>query len=342
MQNFEQLRDLLATPKRIVITSHANPDGDALGSSLGLYHYLKQFGHKITVIMPTEMPSFLNWMTDFDQILVYENTRSFSTKILKQAEIIFCLDYNGLDRIEGMKSLVGNSKAYKVMIDHHIEPEGFAQAVLSDTTASSTCQLIYEFVEMLEDTENLDIDALNALYVGILTDTGGFRYATSARLFRIVANLLEKGIDNNKLTDLVFNSYTVKSFNLLAYCISNCLELIDDCNTGIIAISQVDHRRFNIQRGDLEGVVNFILKIRKMRCAVLITERRDIVKLSMRSKADFSVQKICSEHFNGGGHKNASGGAIKKPFPEVIQLFKDIIRNDYKNELTKELVIEVS
>lgn len=341
MQNFEQLQDILSTPKRIVITSHANPDGDALGSSLGLYHYLKKQGHRITVIMPTEMPHFLNWMKDFDKVLVYENIRTFSSTILKEAEVIFALDYNGLGRIEGMSSLVGNSKAYKVMIDHHIEPEDFCHAVLSDTTASSTCQLIYEFIEMLGGLEDLDNSALNALYVGILTDTGGFRYATSARLFRIVANMLEKGIDNNKLTDLVFNSYTVKSFNLLAYCISDCLELMEDCNTGIIAISQADHRKYNIQRGDLEGVVNFILKIRKMRCAALITERRDIVKLSLRSKGDFSVQKICSEHFNGGGHKNASGGAIKKPFKEVIAQFKTIINEQYKDELTKELVVEL-
>lgn len=343
MQNFEQLKDLLARPKRIVITSHANPDGDALGASLGLFHYLKKQNsqHRITIIMPTEMPQFLNWMRDFDQVLVYENTRNFSAKILKDAEMIFALDYNDLARIEGMSSLVGNSKAYKVMIDHHIEPKDFCHAMLSDTSAGSTCQLVYEFIELMGDKQLMDVTILNALYVGILTDTGGFRYATSARLFRIVANMLENGVDNNKLTDLVFNSYTVKSFNLLAYCISECLELMEDCNTGIITISQADHKKYNIQRGDLEGVVNFILKIRKMRCAALITERRDIVKLSLRSKGDFSVQKICAEHFNGGGHKNASGGASKKPFNEVIAQFKSVIRDQYKEELTQKLVVEL-
>ena len=150
------------------------------------------------------------------------------------------------------------------LIDHHIDPDDFCQAVLSDVTASSTCQLVYEFIEMMDDLDQLDSDILNALYVGILTDTGGFRYATSARLFRIVASMLESGIDNNKLTDLVFNSYSVKSFNLLAYCISHCLEIMDDYNTGIITISYADHKKYNIQRGDLEGVVNFILKIRKI------------------------------------------------------------------------------
>jgi len=342
MKNLEQVKTLLSSPQRIVITAHANPDGDAIGSSLGLYNYLIQKGHTVSMIMPTEKPQFLNWMAGFDKVGVFETNRENLTAIVKKADIIFALDYNGLGRIDAMASLVGDSKAYKIMIDHHINPEDFAQAMLSDTSASSTCQLVYEFVEMLGDGDLLNMACLNALYVGILTDTGGFRYATSARLFRIVANMLEKGIDNNKLTDLVFNSYTIKSFNLLAHCISpNSIELMEDCNTGIIALSQADHRAFNIQRGDLEGVVNFILKIRKMRCAALITERADIVKISMRSKGDFSVQKICAKHFNGGGHKNASGGAIKKPFTEVVEMFKQLIREEYKGELTKELVIEL-
>ena len=340
MQNFETLKSLLSSPKRIVITAHANPDGDALGSSLGLYHYLKQLGHRITVIMPTEIPDFLSWMKDYDQVLVYENTRLFSSNIVKEAEIIFALDYNSLSRTELMRSVLKESTAFKVMIDHHLDPDDFCQAVLSDTTASSTCQLVYEFIEMMGDATLFNKDILNALYVGILTDTGGFRYATSSRLFNIVASMLEYGIDNNKLSDLVFNAYTVKSFNLLAYCISECLEIMEDCNTGIIALSQADHKKYNIQRGDLEGVVNFILKIQKIRCAVLITERREIVKLSMRSKGDFSVQEICANYFNGGGHKNASGGAMKKPLKFVVNTFKELIQTEYKAELTKDVVLE--
>lgn len=335
MQNLAQLKEVLSTPKQILITSHTNPDGDALGSSLALYHYLKKKGHRVTIVIPTELPEFLNWMQDFDKVLVFETTQTFSTQIIKQAEVIFALDYNGLGRIEGMGALVKESKAYKVLIDHHLDPEDFANAVLSDTSASSTCQLIYEFLEMMGEADNIDIDILNALYVGILTDTGGFHYATSARLFHVVAKMMEKGVDSNKISDLVFNSYTIKSFTLLAHCIANCLELMEDCNTGIISVSQADHRKFNIQRGDLEGIVNYVLKIRQMRCAALITERKDMVKISLRSKGDFSVQEICSKYFNGGGHKNASGGSIQKPFKEVIQMFKELIVNEYKVELTK-------
>lgn len=340
-QNLDQLATLLSSPKKIVITAHANPDGDALGSSLGLYHYLKQLGHRLTIIMPTEMPQFLNWMKNFDQILVYENTRTFSQQIIKEADIIFALDYNALSRLEQMRGAVKDSKAYKAMIDHHLEPQDFCQAMFSDTTASSTCELVYRFIELLEDKDKLNTEILNALYVGILTDTGGLRYATSPRLFRIVADMLERGVDNNKLTDLVFNSYTVKRFNLLGFCIAQRLEFLEDCNTGIIALSQADHKKYNISRGDLEGVVNFILKIRKIRCAVLIAERHDIVKLSMRSKGDFSVQEVCSTYFNGGGHKNASGGAVKKPFQEVIEQFRTVIRTHYKEALTQEVVVQL-
>lgn len=335
MQNFEQLKELLSTPKRIVITSHANPDGDALGSSLGLYHYLATKGHRLTIIMPTPMPSFLNWMPDYDKILVYETTLSISKQIIEKADIIFSLDYNSLSRIETMEAPIREAKAYKVMIDHHLDPDDFADAVLSDITASSACELVYRFIEMLEDLDSLDQKALDAIFVGLLTDTGGFSYATSPRLFRIVADMLERGVNNNVLTDLVFNAYSIKRFELLGYCIYECLELIKEANTGFIVLTQEDYRKFNIQRGDLEGVVNFILRIRQIRCAAIITERRDIVKLSLRSKGDFSVQAICSKYFNGGGHLNASGGVSRANLKETVALFKKVILEEYKEELTK-------
>ncbi|MCP4443051.1 MAG: hypothetical protein GY810_29445 [Aureispira sp.] len=335
MQNFEQLRELLSSPKRIVITSHANPDGDALGSSLGLYHYLATKGHRLTVIMPTPMPSFLNWMPEYDKILVYDATMTISKQIIEKAEIIFSLDYNSLSRIDSMEGALRDAKGYKVMIDHHLDPDDFADAMLSDTTASSACELVYQFIDMLEDLDSLNAKALDSIFVGLLTDTGGFRYATSPRLFRIVADMLERGVNNNVLTDLVFNSYTTKRFKLLGYCIYECLELLKEANTGLIVLTQADYKRYNIQRGDLEGVVNFILRIRQIRCAAIITERRDIVKLSLRSKGDFSVQAICSKYFNGGGHLNASGGASRKSLRETVDLFKKVILEEYKEELTK-------
>lgn len=336
MIQFDSLREKLLGPvQRIVITSHANPDGDAIGSSVGMYCYLKSLGHEVSMIMPTEMPMMLDFMAYFDEVIIFENARKQSAQLIDRADIIFVLDYNSLSRVDDMEPLLRKSGAYKAMIDHHIGPEDICQSILSDTSASSTCQLVYEWIEQMEAADQIGIEALNALYVGILTDTGGFRHATSPRLFRVVAKMLERGVDNNRMSDLVFNAYTTNSFNLLAFCISQRMEILDDCNTGIIALSQQDHQDFQIKRGDLEGVVNFILKIRKIRCAALITERIGIVKLSLRSKGDFSVQKICKEHFNGGGHFNASGGSSRQPFHTVVQRFKELVQTTYKDELTQ-------
>lgn len=335
MKNIEALQQLLGSQQKIVITAHANPDGDAIGSSLGMYFYLKALSQtSVSIIMPTAMPDNLSWMNGFDNIMIYDNQSSICNKYLEEATIIFSLDYNGLNRIETMQHALKKSAAFKVMIDHHMHPEDFCDAVLSDTTASSTCQLVYEFIQMMEHNELLNLDILNALYVGILTDTGGFRHATSARLFKIVGEFLEHGVNNNQLSDWVFNDHSIKSFKLFAHCISNRLEIWEQVNTGVIVIDQEDHQNFNIQRGDLEGIVNFALKIRKLKCAVMITERKDIVKLSMRSKDDFSVQEICSKHFNGGGHKNASGGSMKISLGEVVEKLKKILHEEYLEQLS--------
>ncbi len=337
MNNFQEhiqdIQHFLQTPKRIVITSHANPDGDALGSALGLYHYLKQYGHTIMVVMPTELPDFLEWMPDFKHVVVAENQSTLVQQAIANAQIIFSLDYNSLSRVNEVGTWIGESPAYKIMIDHHLDPDDFATARLWRTSSSSTCELIYDFFEYLGVLDNVPHDAWNCVYVGLLTDTGGFRYATSPRLFRVVADMLERGVDNNLINDLVFNAYTIKRFRLLAYCAYQRLELLEDINTGIIALSKNDHDLWDIKRGDLEGVVNFILKIKQLKVAALITERKDAVKLSLRSKGSFSVQSICSQHFHGGGHLNASGGSSPDNLQKTVQRLKDILYANYKEEL---------
>ncbi len=333
MINFDELQERLQSPQNILISSHANPDGDALGSSLALYHYLSDLGHRVNVIMPTEMPDFLDWMPGYDKIWIYEKQSSNCQRIIEQADIIFSLDYSALARVEQMEQLLREAKAYKVMIDHHIDPEDFAQAMLWRTSASSTCELIYEYFELCQALDKVSMKAYECLYVGLLTDTGRFQYATSPRLFRIVADLAERGLNINYISDMVFNSYNYKRFRLLGYSIYERLELLEDINTGIIALDQEDHRKYNIQRGDLEGIVNFILRIRQMRCAVLITERKDRVKLSFRSKGNFSVQEICQKYFNGGGHFNASGGQTREPFADTLQKVKDLLYGEYKEGL---------
>jgi phosphoesterase RecJ-like protein len=334
MTNFEQLKKKLESPKKIVITAHANPDGDALGSALALYHYLEKKGHRISVIMPTEMPDFLDWMPGYNHIWVYERQQPQCARMVKNADIIFHLDYSQLARVEQMEHLLAKADAYKVMIDHHMYPDDFADAVLWRTSASSTCELIYDFYTLFDDLDEVPMLAFECLYVGLLTDTGRFQHATNPHLFRIVADLTERGLNTNYITDNVTNSYTYKRFKLLGYSIYESLELLEDINTGIIVLDQEDHKKYNIKRGDLEGVVNFILRIRHIKCAILITERKDRVKISMRSKGSFSVQEICSKHFNGGGHLNASGGQTKDSLEDTVAKMKEVLYTEYKDVLS--------
>lgn len=336
MTNFEQLKQLLDSPKNILITSHANPDGDAIGSSLALYHYLITLGHRVNVIMPTEMPDFLDFMPGYDKIFIYEKQYESCHRIVEMSDIIFALDYNHFNRTEQMEQLLTSAKAYKVMIDHHIGPDSFPQAMLWRTSASSTCELIYDFFELCGALDKVPMQAYEAMYVGILTDTGRFQYATSPRLFRIVADLTERGLNTNYISDMVSNSYTYKRFRLMGYSIYERLELLEDVNTGIIVLTQEDHRVYNIQRGDLEGIVNFILRIRQMKCAILVTERKDRVKLSFRSKGNFSVQEICSKYFNGGGHLNASGGQTKESLNDTMKKLKELLYSEYREALAAE------
>lgn len=335
MENIQELKQLLSYPKDIVITSHRNPDGDAIGSSMALYQYLTRcLGHQVTVIVPSEYPANLAWMPATDKILIYDISPEESKKEVEKADIIFCLDFNSLDRIDKLGDIIASLKTPKVMIDHHLFPDPFADYVLSDTSASSTCELIYDFMDMLGETGKIDPDIAEAMYTGILTDTGSFKYAISPKLFRIVASLLEKGVDDLKLQDLIFNSLYEKHLRLLGYCLDQRMEILPEYKTGIITLTKDDYAHFDIKRGDTEGIVNYLLKLKDIKLAAFITEQPTIVKLSLRSKGDFNVQEITKKHFRGGGHKNAAGGASFKGLRYTIKKFKGLLP-DYKEELNK-------
>ena len=332
MENIKDLKLLLSIPKDIAITSHRNPDGDAIGSSLALYHYLKRHGHSVSVIFPSEYPDNFAWMPDADKILIHDIEPEDANNVLKRADIIFSLDYNALERVDKMGEVIGAAKATKVLIDHHLYPENFADFVLSDTTASSTCELIYDFLEMLEDKRGIDTTVGECMMTGILTDTGSFKYSTSPKLFRIVAELLERGVDDYIIQDLIFNSATEKQLRILGHVLNNRMEILPEYKTGIITLTKQDYEHFDIQRGDTEGIVNHILMLKNVKVAVFIHEQPTIVKLSMRSKGDFSVQEICRKHFRGGGHKNASGGASYSSLAVTINKFKKLLP-EYKEQL---------
>lgn len=338
MENISELKELLSSPKNIVITSHRNPDGDAIGSSLGLKHFLTKLNHKVTVAFPSEYPDFVSFLPDARYILIHDANPDFVEKALDEADIVFALDFNALSRIDSMGDYIAQNckETTKVLIDHHLEPENFANYTLSDTTASSTCELVYEFVMQLDWEEHVDKRIGTCLFTGILTDTGSFKYSTSPRLYTIASKLKALGVDDYSLQFELFNSQNEKQLRLLSYCLSNqSMEIFHEYNAGIIVLSKSDYEYFNIQRGDTEGIVNFILRIKNIRFAALITEQPKIVKLSLRSKGNFSVQEIAQKYFKGGGHKNASGGISYQTLRGTVEKFKKILPK-YKEELTKD------
>ena len=332
MENIAALKEFLKEPRDIAIVSHRNPDGDAIGSSLGLFHYLDQFLHSIKVIVPSEFPAFLAWMPNVHDIMVYDIDPEDTTRCLQNADVIFCLDFNSLDRIDKVGDVIDPLNCVKVMIDHHLYPEHFADYMLSDTTASSTCELVYDFIGLMGDHHRVNPDIAECLYTGILTDTGSFKYATSAKLFRIAGALLDVGIKDIKIQDLVFNSLTEKHLRIMGHVFHNRMEILPEYHTAIIVLTKKDYEYFDIQRGDTEGLVNMLLKMRDIKMAVFIHEQPTITKISLRSKGDFSVQEICQKHFKGGGHRNAAGGYSYIGLRPTVGKFKSILP-EYKEAL---------
>ncbi|MCB0519443.1 MAG: bifunctional oligoribonuclease/PAP phosphatase NrnA [Lewinellaceae bacterium] len=325
MDKINALKSLLAIPKDIVITSHRNPDGDAIGSSLGLKHYLEQLGHTVKVVFPSEFPNFLGWMQGAGDIIIYDVSPEEAKSALEKPDLVFCLDFNSLERIDKMGELIGYLKCPKVLIDHHLFPEPFADFELHDITASSTSELVYDFIILLADKQHLNKTIAECLFTGILTDTGSFKYATSPKLFRLVADLLELGVDDTRIQNLVFNCMEEKHLRLLGYVLNTRMEILEEYRTAIISLSKQDYEKYTIQRGDTEGLVNYLLMMKNVTMAAFIHEQPTITKISLRSKGDFSVQEIARQHFKGGGHKNASGGYSYIGLRPTIKKFKSIL-----------------
>lgn len=321
----EEIKGLLSVPQSITILTHRNPDGDALGSSLALKHFLVNYNHVVKVILPSEYPTNFAYLKGVDDCLVYDLARDTALNAIKSADIIFCLDFNALDRIDKMGLEVEESRAKKILIDHHLDPEPFADYIFSDTSASSTCELVHKFIYDLNGEKFIDDSIGEALFTGIITDTGSFKYSTNAKTYRVAADLKEKGVDDYTLQDNIFNTFTEKQLRLLGHSLANRLEVIPEYSAGIIALTKKDYLDFDIQRGDTEGIVNYILMLDGIKVAAFIREQPTIVKLSLRSKGDISVQEMARNHFNGGGHKNASGGAAYAKLNDIVERFKKVL-----------------
>jgi bifunctional oligoribonuclease and PAP phosphatase NrnA len=336
MQHLQSFREFMAQPRKAVIVTHYKPDADALGSSLGLAGYLIKKGHQVQVITPSDYPEFLHWMPGNDKVLVYEKSKeSVISEITATADIIFCLDFSSLDRIHDLTSFVKQSEAKKVLIDHHLDPENFADFNFWEVQSASTAGLVFNLIANLQDTSSIDEDIANCLYAGLMTDTGGFRHSnTRYEEFAIAGELVKLGANPTKVSKLIYDTNSLERLRLMGFVLSEKLKVLPEYNTAYMVLSKDELKSFGSQTGDTEGLVNYGLSIKDIRLSVMIYERKDNVKLSFRSLGNFSVNDLARKHFEGGGHKNAAGGSSELTLHQTLQKFLEVLP-EYKNQLNE-------
>ena len=328
---FPQLRD----PKNVVITTHQKPDGDAMGSSLGLFHFLKQLGHSVTVVSPTNWADFLDWMPSTKLVLDYERQTEEANELIDKADWIFCLDFNTLSRTKRMEENLANATGIRILIDHHQEPqiEKFAYGV-SSTNKSSTCEMVYDLIMDSGNEAFINESVAECLYSGVMTDTGSFRFpSTSASVHRMVATLKDKGLQHSRVHEALFDNYLENRFRFIGHILLNRMEIFYEYNTALIAVNQQDLIKYDIITGDTEGLVNYPLSIKGIKLAVIVIDRGEERKCSFRSKGSFDVNTFARKYFNGGGHFNAAGGQSKEPLDAVVAKFKEAMTEN-KDQLS--------
>ena len=328
------LKKILSNPKKVVIVPHKNPDGDAMGSTLGLCNYLKKLGHSAMVIAPNDYPEFLKWIPGTKDVLIHEENTSVAEAHISQADLIFTLDFNALHRCGTMEIPIENSAAIKVMIDHHQQPDDYATYVYSDVSICSTCEMVYHFIEMMDDLEHIDVAIGEALYTGIMTDTASFRFSlTTSTTHRVIAHLIDVGVEKTHIHNAVYDTNSFGRLQLMG-CALNNLKFLEPFKTAYISLTNKELDSHDFQKGDTEGLVNYGLSLKGAKFAVIFIEHKQegIIKISFRSKGDFDVNTFARTHFNGGGHKNASGGRSNLNLEDTIAKFISIL-SEYKSEL---------
>lgn len=319
-----ELKIFLQKPRKIFIASHRNPDGDALGSTLAFFHYLSQYGHEVSMAFPSEFPSIYSWMPGSDQILIYDHQSEEVNKCIANADLFIFVDANNLSRIDKMGLEMQKYTTPMFLVDHHLDPDLSSQYFYAYPGESSSCDLVFDVLTSWEQKEYIEnTDIAKCLYTGILTDTGTFSYNTSPKLFEKISRLMLAPFNHIEIQNRINNELPEKNLRLLGYCLYHRMEIMPEYRTGIIFLTKSDFEKFNIQRGDAEGIVNYILKIENIDIAVLFTQQPTITKISFRSLGDYSVEEIAKKYFNGGGHKNASGGSHFKGLKSAIALFKE-------------------
>ena len=314
--------------EKIVIVSHVSPDGDAIGSSLGLYHFLTSQEKTVNVIVPNAFPEFLHWMPGAKEVIVYDKYKEYADKLINEADVLCCLDFNVLSRIDNMEEVVRNTPARKMMVDHHLYPGDFCRITISHPEISSTSELVFRLICQLGNFSDIIKEGAECIYTGMMTDTGGFTYNSNDReIYYIISELLSKGIDKDEIYRKVFNTHSEGRLRLMGYVLYDKMQVFPEFNSALIWLDASEQKRFQYKKGDTEGFVNIPLSIKDVRFSVFLREdtEKKMIKVSLRSVGTFPCNKVAAEFFNGGGHLNASGGEFYGPMEEAINLFKQAL-----------------
>ncbi|MET3026843.1 bifunctional oligoribonuclease/PAP phosphatase NrnA [Flavobacterium sp. UW10123] len=328
IQDIQAIQLLLATPKKIAIIPHRGPDGDAMGSTLALYHFLLKNNHQPTVISPNDFPDFLAWLPGSETVKIYEKDTQNCIKILEEAELIFTLDFNAFHRTGEMEHTLAKLTAPFIMIDHHEKPHDYAAYTYSDTSYGSTCEMVYNFIAFLNKKEDIDKTIATCIYTGILTDSGSFRFpGTTGNTHRIIAELIDLGVENTQIPVLLYDNSSFSRLQLLGRALQN-MKIFEDHKTSYMTLTQEELDSFNYVKGDTEGIVNYGLSIRGIVFTAIFIENREekIIKISFRSQGGFDVNQFARDHFNGGGHVNAAGGRSEASMEETVNKFEDLVK----------------
>lgn len=334
--SFAKFKALINKSKNIVIVTHYNPDGDAMGSSLALYNYLVKVKKNVTVITPNDYPEFLHWLPNNKKVIDYNAQTKKATNIIAKSDLIFTLDFNNYSRLEGLGDVLAESTAKKIIVDHHQQPDNYATLYYHDVKAGSTCELIYELICGLGGKKLIDKHIAECIYTGIMTDTGSFRFdSVTSNTHKILADLLATGINPSHIHSAIYDTYSESRVKLLGYCLTEKMVVLKDLQTAYISVTEKELQKFNFQKGDTEGIVNYPFSIKGIRFCAFFSEGEGKVKISFRSKGKFDVNQFARKHFNGGGHINAAGGrGNSNNLEETIKEFVSLLQ-DYKKDLLK-------
>lgn len=335
-ENIEKIRKLIETKDKIVIVTHLSPDGDAIGSSLGLYHFLNVIEKDVNIVIPNAFPEFLSWIKGNKEIVHFDKYAEFGTKLINEADLLFCLDFNTPKRVGEVRDAVINSSAVKVLIDHHLNPDDFCDVVVSHPEISSTSELIFRLICRMGFFELINKRCAESIYMGMMTDTGAFTYnSNDPDIYFIISQLLKKGINKDEIYRNVYNNNSEDRVRLNGFAVTERMTVFTQYNTAIISLSMEDLRRYNYKNGDTEGIVNIPLSIKDIIFSIFIREDRDKIKLSFRSVGDFPANRVANEFFNGGGHLNAAGGEFTGSLEEAVRSFEKILP-EYEDLLLKQ------